>query len=116
MRERVSRHTDGFWYVPAVGSGIWLSTGATIASDAKANLSATLAKSFVERYREALPSPHLVTREPTTAGAFPLAFTARRLGLDSVQTVHLPSRTPEIVLCDARSLYESVAEHDLWCP
>lgn len=93
---RAPWRTDGFWYVHAAGSGIWLNAGPTVADAAKHNLSYSLAARYTSRFGGPLPPTNLVAREPTRLGSWPLAFTARGLGYDTVQVgvMHLPSGLP----------------------
>lgn len=101
----------GFWYVPAAGSGIWLHTGVSTSHADKQAVVQKLAAEYRKRFG-ALPSARLVRYEPLAAGDLPLAYIARRLGYDTVQTVHLPSWTTEVLACDANSLYERDVDCD----
>ena len=98
-REMEGRRHYGFWYVHAAGSGIWLNVGKTLIHTSKLNASLQLESIF----RSQLPSRREAAYERLHGhprGGSPIAFLAGRLGFHSVQTVHSPSLTSELVAPD----------------
>ena len=97
-----------YWFVHAKGSGIWVNVGATIAHPNKLNVSLQLEFQYLRgTNRTRVPSSREAAYEILAGhphGGSPMPLLAQLLGYDSIQTVHTPSYTPELVATDAKSV------------
>ncbi len=97
----------GYWYVPAAGSGVWLNVGRSVSDPNKRSLALRLLSEYQQRFGPLPPSSEVTREAIDGGGSVPIAYVGRRLGFTSVQMVHQPSLSVELVACDALSLHEA---------